>query len=113
MRKTLSLLLAIVMMLSVLVIPAVAAMPDEDVVEPCAWMDCSRCGDSARISSSSSILNRHVTISSCSYINYRHNHFVDHAERHVLECPNCGVYSLTVILDGYNYCEDADIIISY
>ena len=91
MKKTLSLLLALVMLMSVLIIPAAAAMPEEDVAEPFAWMDCPRCHDSARIYSSTPVYREMHNVTSCSKYNAAHTHYRS-GTRYVLECPNCGAF---------------------
>ena len=112
MKKTLSLLLAIVMMLSVLIIPATAAMPDEEIAEPLQFIMCPKCTDSARVIRSETVYNNYVTLHSCKYAAYSHRHGVGYATEYMLECPNCGVYTTAKIYTGYNFCEAANILIS-
>ena len=112
MRKTLSLLLAIVMMLSVLVIPAAAAMPDEDIAMPLQFITCPKCSDPARVSSSATVYGGNVTVHACTYAAYSHIHEVGYATQYLLECPNCGTYRTAKIYAGYNFCHAAYILIS-
>lgn len=88
MKKTLSLLLVVVMMLSVLVIPAAAAVPDGDVAEPLQFITCPRCSESARVYSSW-ISADPVTVKSCEYSSTQHTHS-RFCTVYILECPGCG-----------------------
>lgn len=68
MKKTLSLLLAIVMLLSVLIIPAAAAVPEEETVEPQdAVVLCLVCGVGNVRTYTCEAHQETVTVSSCSY----------------------------------------------
>lgn len=94
MKKILSLLLVLALMLSVLVIPAAAAVPDEDIMEPCAFMDCPCCGQSVRIYSSISVAEGRATIPYCPNYDFSHDHYHERGcIRYILECPNCGTFS--------------------
>lgn len=114
MKKTLSLLLVFALMLSVLVIPAAAAMPDEEIAEPLQFIMCPKCTNSARVIRSETFTKGPVavTMHACKYAAYSHRHFVDNATEYLLECPYCGVYTTSRIYTGYNFCEAANILIS-
>ena len=94
MKKTSSLLLVLSLLLTILIIPAAAAIPEENTVEPCAFMDCPKCGSSARIYSSTTVASGTVTVSSCPATSVEHTHyFYPGTVRYVLECPVCGTFT--------------------
>ena len=87
MKKTLALLLAIVMMLSVLVIPAAAAMPEENAVEPCGgFADCPGCGSSSPYTTS--VTNTETKMTTCSYSGTMHTHYRYYYYR-IFNCSYC------------------------
>ena len=96
MKKTLSLLLAIVMMLSVLVIPAAAAAPEDDVLDPCAtFMDCPQCGTSAYLRNTLKNQVKAVTVSKCSNKATSHVHYKTY-DQYIIDCTYCGTVTKTV-----------------
>lgn len=107
-----ALLLVFALMLSVLVIPAAAAMPDEEIAEPHQFIMCPKCTDSARVIRSETVYDGNVTVHSCTYAAYSHTHDVDHATEYLLECPYCGIYETSRIYAGYNFCNADYILIS-
>ena len=73
MKKTLSLLLALTLMLSILVIHAAAAVPEENAVEPCGgFADCPGCGSSSRYTTSGT--NTESKVTTCSNSGASHAH---------------------------------------
>ena len=113
MRKTLSLLLAIVMLMSVLVIPAAAAAPKEEVAEPFDFRICRKCTDPAQYTYLGVVLpenhQTHFTVqvgtANCTRVSWSHNHWANHALKYRVECPYCGVYNYYDFSDcTYHYC---------
>ena len=74
MKKTLSLLLAIVMLLSVLVIPAAAAAPEDEAAPYAAYKGCPNCGSSA-LYSRQELEPEERTVSSCTMDRTPHVHY--------------------------------------
>jgi hypothetical protein len=121
MKKTLSLLLAIVMMLSVLVIPAAAAMPKEDAAEPFGrFMDCPKCGSSVRytdygiITPSNGQTHFAVQVGSanCTRVSGTHRHFADYAHKYLIDCTYCGAFTYYDFRGcTYHYCDGSGTLI--
>ena len=87
MRKTISLLLAIVMLMSVLIIPAAAAMPAENAVEPCGgFADCPGCGSSSPYTTSST--NTETKMTTCTNSGTSHLHSRTYYYR-IFNCSYC------------------------
>ena len=82
MKKTLSLLLAIVMMLSVLVIPAAAA----------SYRDCPKCGTSATVTQI--IKDRYAetySVVACSEVSGIQSHtHTKYSDQYIINCTYCG-----------------------
>ena len=121
MKKTLSLLLAVVMMLSVLIIPAAAAMPEENVVEPCApVMDCPKCRSAAQYTDYGIITpsnsQTHFTVqvgqANCKRVSGAHNHWVNYAHKYVVNCSYCGGFTYYDFRGcTYHYCVPSGTLI--
>ena len=121
MRKTLSLLLAIVMMLSVLVIPAAAAMPDEDTAEPYGrFMDCPKCGSSVQYTdygiltppSGLSYFDIQVGSVNCTRVSGTHQHLTNYAHKYLVNCTYCGAFTYYTFTGcTYHYCVRSETLI--
>lgn len=113
MKKILSLILAFALMLSILVIPAAAAVvPDEEIVKPLSYRTCPICTDPAYYSMPTYVYSGNVYVETyhCTKVSYRHTHWVDKATVYSLTCSNCGQVR-DVSISGYNYCNAAGVII--
>lgn len=97
MKKTLSLLMAIVMLMSVLIIPAAAAAPD-DTIAPCSdFYECPRCytmGYLRNVLENNSVST--VTVSSCSNYNHPHSHY-KYYDQYIIDCYYCGTIVQNVL----------------
>lgn len=104
MKKILSLALALILTLSAFVLPASAAVPSEETVEPYAVIiKCPACGGQAR-----RITTYDETGSwpanTCANGNPSHWHY-EHSFYYVTDCTSCTYYHVGDYLYTRTYCE--------
>lgn len=101
-KRILSLVLAVMLVMSVFVLPASAAAP-EDEVEPCYVVDfCPRCGGSCqRTRVEAPFEYAQKSVESCASHNEWHPHYIM-AYYDRIDCPNCG--SFRSIRSTYEVC---------
>lgn len=91
-KRILSLVLAVMLVMSVFVLPASAAAP-EDEVEPCYVVDfCPRCGGSCqrtRVEDPFEYAQKYVE--SCEGYGLSHTHYIM-AYYDRIDCPTCGTF---------------------
>ena len=93
MKKTLSLLLVFTLMLSLLVIPAAAAVPEE-AAPYATYKDCPTCGSSA-LFSRQELEPEERTVSSCTLDRTPHVHYYWYY-RDTYRCTYCGTITQKV-----------------
>lgn len=88
MKKILSLALALILTLSAFVLPASAAVPSEETVEPCA-QTCAVCR-TGMMYNTDTILRYYSssTVDSCPKADYAHSHYF-YRKYYVWTCTNC------------------------
>lgn len=103
MKKTLSLLMAIVMLMSVLVIPAAAAVPMNEIIEPQdAVVLCLKCGTGRVRTYDVGKHTETITVSTCPYTSGTHTHARMFGNYTYRLCDNCGDTNRSY-WSGYQY----------
>lgn len=88
MKKTISGILSLALLISALALPAVATAPNDGIEPHIAVWDCPKCYGDCKVHETVKI--RYVPVGMCCQATFPHNH---REERKVFiyDCPKCGV----------------------
>ena len=106
MKKILSLALALILTPSAFVLPASAAVPSEETVEPCVEVTkCPNCANQVRyVGVSSAVTDSGIAGDSCTLGEYTHWHYV-YSYFDLYKCVSCSYSRRGATLYTRTYCD--------